>query len=91
MTAPQLLCVAPHLVDQIWPSVVHLIESALAAAGSDLTADHIKARIDGRKPQRHGLFLGVPIFLTLPGSLMARWPHILFRMGLGLLPEPHVV
>jgi hypothetical protein len=46
---PQLLCVAPHLVDSIWPHVSHLIESALRESRSDLTAAHIRSKIDGGK------------------------------------------
>ena len=34
------------MIDLVWPSVVRLIESALIASGSDLTADHIKSKID---------------------------------------------
>jgi hypothetical protein len=46
---PQLLCVAPHLVEQFWPHVVPLIERALRKSESDLTTDHIKAKIDSGK------------------------------------------
>jgi hypothetical protein len=47
--ASQLLCVAPHLVDAMWPHVVKLIETALIASESDLSPDHVKARIDTGK------------------------------------------
>jgi hypothetical protein len=43
---PRLICIAPHLVDKVWPSVVDLIRAALKASESDLTAETIKARID---------------------------------------------
>ena len=43
---PQLICVAPHLVDAVWPHAVALIDSALRRSDSDLTAAHIKAKID---------------------------------------------
>lgn len=46
---PQLICIAPHLVEKVWPSVVHLIGNALTASDSDLTAACIKAKIDAEK------------------------------------------
>jgi hypothetical protein len=47
--APRLLCVAPHLVEAMWPHVVKLIETALIASESDLTPQHVKAKIDAGK------------------------------------------
>jgi hypothetical protein len=44
-----LLCVAPHLVDDIWPLAVDLIESALIRSESDLSVEAIKAKIDADK------------------------------------------
>lgn len=46
MSGENLLCVAPHLVDQIWPHVIRLIERALIKSGSDLSIEQIKAKID---------------------------------------------
>lgn len=44
-----LLCVAPHLVDDIWPHVERLIERSLIKGNSDFTVEQIRARItDGK-------------------------------------------
>jgi hypothetical protein len=46
---PQLICVAPHLVEMVWPTVEGLIRAALSVSASDLTAENIKAKIDAGK------------------------------------------
>jgi hypothetical protein len=42
----QLLCVAPHLVGQIWPHIIKLIERALLKSNSDYTPDQVRKRIE---------------------------------------------
>lgn len=45
MTDQQLLCVAPHLVNDIWPHVERLIERSLIKGSSDFTTDQVRAKI----------------------------------------------
>lgn len=67
----KLLCVAPHLVDDIWPHVVKLVERALIEGRSDYTPEQIKARIEEGKALLWVIWSEPKIDQLEPGELLA--------------------
>jgi|SRR5271157_316988 len=48
-TDDDLICVAPHLVNKVWPHVKHFIERALIRGHSDYTLDYVYRKLKHRE------------------------------------------